>query len=291
MDSVGLVFASTGGNKMVRALRSLRRTEPELPVHIIFDTSSKTWNKNKETPTLEWFERQPNVKIECIENKALINGCLNAAVHWMGRLGYDYACLFHDDVVFSPLPEHQGHISKWFEPSVWDFELRKASALTLSYIQAFVPNQREGLLHSPPEEWDKIDLESESFWREFGLGEKWEGLLLEKNAVQYHIVGGETKRPTTRLGPTGQIVPLAVWKALDGFDESEGIFYDIQYPAECITKNMPPVWAIPSVPHLHLHNQSLVADPALGIWSNTEEAFAKRYGKSPGDFWKEIEEL
>jgi len=66
--NIGVVFASTGGNKIVRALRSFHRMEPELSVHIIFDTSSNTWKADKGHQMLTWFDQQPNVKTRCIEN-------------------------------------------------------------------------------------------------------------------------------------------------------------------------------------------------------------------------------
>lgn len=287
-----IAFASTGGQKMVRALRSLRRTEPELPVHIILDISSKTWKENS-NPSPEYFEQQPNVKLKCVHNVAYINGALNAGMRWIAELGYDYGCLFHDDVIFSPLLAHQGHLSEWFKRLESEAELRKCSALTLSYMQAFVPND---VWKRSPMEWDAMDLESESLWQTLcplgkpagtytELGHAYE-IHLPEFFVQYH--GVKEMCRGYRLGPPGQIVPVTTWDAIGGFDETEGIFYDIQYPAECAARDLPSVQTIPNIPHLHLHNQSIgFADPAFGVWADTMAAFTRRYGEY-GAFWGKI---
>lgn len=286
----GVVFTSTGGSKMVRALRSLRRGEPDLPVYIVLDVASKTWKETSTAIPREWFESQPNVKVRCIENTAYINGALNAGMRWMAELGNDYGFLFHDDVIFSPLAANRGHLSEWATRIEADSELRNASALTLNLIQAFVPN---GIWRRSSAEWDAIDLESEVLWEKLCPGGKPAGGILPSGCayeiylpeffVQYHVV--EETRRAYRLGPSGQIVPVATWAAVEGFDEKEGIFYDIQYPAECAVRNLPPVLNVPSMPHLHLHNQTIgFADPAAGIWADTMGAFTRRYGEY-GAFW------
>lgn len=290
-----IAFASTGGQKMARALRSLRRTEPELPVYIVLDVASRTWKANDQNPNLGWFVQQPNVMVRCIENSAYINGALNAAMRWIAELGCDYGCLFHDDVIFSPLQEHLGHLSEWFKRLESDAELQKCSALTLSLMQAFVPND---VWKRSPVEWDAMDLESESLWQILCPGGKPAGSYMESGhayeihlpefLVQYHAVKEMCRG--YRLGPSGQIVPVATWETVGGFDETEGIFYDIQYPAECAARGLPLIQMIPNIPHLHLHNQSIgFADPAFGVWSDTMGAFARRYGEY-GAFWAKIVE-
>lgn len=286
---IGIVFASTGGEKMVRALRSFRRAEPDLPVNIILDISSGTWKENS-NPSPEYFETQPNVRLKCIHNSAYINGCLNAGMRLLGELGYDWGCLFHDDVIFSPLPENRGNLSKLFEDLNANPGLQQSSGLTLALMQAFVPN---GIWRRAPKEWDSMDLESEELWQTLCPGGKPVGtfepdghaheIYLPDFLVQYHVVP-EVKR-VCRLGPSGQIVPLATWNLIGGFDEKDGIFYDIHYPAECAVRKLPPILSIPNLPHLHLHNQSIgYADLAKDLWTNTMGAFTKRYGDY-GAFW------
>lgn len=280
----GVVFVSTGGEKMVRALRSLRRVEPDLPVHIVMDLSSRTWGKNSQSPALSWFEAQPSTLVRGVTNTAYINGALNAGMRWMEELGHSHGCLFHDDVIFSPL--HPLQLTNLFKEN-----FPPASALTFSLLQAFVPK----VWQRPAAEWDAIDLESQDVWQKL-LGEPkyWteaEGVpeIHPKDwtfFVQYHCVN----RPLTwpRLGPTGQIVPMNTWHEVGCFDETCGIFYDIQYPAECRRRGLPPIYIIPSVPHLHLHNQTIgYADPALGIWANTMKAFSNLYGDYH-EFWKDF---
>jgi len=90
-----------------------------------------------------------------------------------------------------------------------------------------------------------------------------------------------------RLGPTGQVFPIATWEKLGRFDEVDGIFYDSEYPTECFLKKLPPVYAVTNFPFIHLHNQSVNpwADPARGVWGDTEGAFKKRYGGTREEIW------
>jgi hypothetical protein len=297
---IGIVFVSTGGKKMMRALRSFRRTEPEVPVHIAFATSSKVWPRNNyEFPSL-LFEREPNVQIRLISSTGWINGCFNEAIKWMRELGYDSACLFHDDIVFSPLPEHRHHVTEWFSRIETDPELQESSGLTLSFMEALVPSALPGCWHRSPEEWSRQDLESESLWRQFCPGPD------AKPALYFGSPGSEigvhapnsdwfvkyfcTERtvPMSRLGPSGKIVPISIWEVLGGYGETEGIFYDMEYPVQCALRGLPPVKVIPNIPHLHLHNQSTAfGDPAVGLWGSDLAHFVTKYGKEPGEILQE----
>jgi len=296
---VGVVFASTGGGKIVRALRSLRKSEPDLPFHVVVDVSSNTWKSN---PSLEWLDGQDNIKIRMVENSAYINGNLNHAMRWMKELGYSHACLFHDDVIFSPLAQNRWQLSEWFNKMNKEPDLREASSLSLGFMQIYVPN----VWKRSEQEWNNTDLESETYWQMLCP----DGIPFADEVVGYVGTDGfkmhslpdgtdpfpktnlpfivsyscvKEKRPYTRLGPSGQIVPISTWELVGGFDEKDGIFYDVEYPAACIVKGLPPNLLIPNVPHLHLHNQSIgYADLATGIWSDTMGAFARKYGE---DFW------
>ena len=96
----GVVFTSTGGNKMIRAIRSLRRMEPDITVHICFDVKARSWYPS---PPMSEFEKLPNVAIKCIpDNRFYVNGIMNKAMAWMKELGYDHVAMFHDDIIFSP---------------------------------------------------------------------------------------------------------------------------------------------------------------------------------------------
>lgn len=281
--SVGVAFASTGGNKIIRAIRSFRRSEPDVLVHVVLDTSSNTWKEN--SVGVDWLTSQPGVQVRIVSNTAYINGNLNHGMRWLRELGYSHGCLFHDDVIFSPMEKHKGHVSEWFPRVESDELLRNAAALSFGCMQAFVPE----VWKRPSVEWDEIDLESEKLWAESlcpdgvpaGCYSRKTGCADEIHLpdfyVQYHSTY-ET-RPWPRLGPTGQILPIALWEEIGEFDETEGIFYDIQYPAECLVRGKPLIQLIPNIPHLHLHNQTIgFADPAIGLWSDTMGAFTKRYG-------------
>jgi len=304
--SVGVVFVSTGGNKMMRALRSLRRTEPRLPVHIAFSTSSKVWPRNNAQLPYTSFESEPNVLTRLISSPGWINGCFNESIKWMRELGYTHACTIHDDVVFSPLAEHYHHLSKWFSRLESDPELSTASGLTLSFMEALVKTDNPGVWERSPDEWDRRDLESDLLWETlcpngrpamyFGSPGSSEGvsvplILTEQNIAanlaltdwfaKYFVT--ERICPMARLGPCGQIVPISVWEAIGGFDEANGIFYDMEYPIQCALRGLPPVKVIPNIPYIHLHNQSTAfGDPAVGIWGHDLQSFIAKYGKDPG---------
>jgi len=296
MLNIGVCFVGTGGYKMVRALRSFRKAEPDLPVHIIFDTSTNSWARNAQMLPASWFESQPNVKVRCIQNYAYVNGAFNAALRWLDELGYPIACLFHDDVVFSPLEENKGDVSSWFARIETDSELQAASGITLASMEALVPSNVTGHWQRPPEEWDCIDLESEALWRimlpdgkspmYYGSPGSDDGVSLGGWFVKYF--SPPTSIPLSRLGPTGFIIPIPIWREMGGFDESKGIFYDMEYPVFCAMQGLPPVKAVPSVPHLHLHNQTTAyGDPAVGTWGHDLQSFVAHYGKEPGEILAE----
>src|SRR5882724_10171534 len=162
---IGIAFVSTGGYKMVRALRSFRLVEPDLTAHVLFNVSSNSWKKNSQMLPASWFEQQSNTQVRCVENSAFVNGSFNKAIAWLKELGYDCACVFHDDIIFSPLRENRRHISKWLKMLESDRELRQSSGISLGFMEALVPSSDPGCWQRSPDHWDLIDLESESLWR------------------------------------------------------------------------------------------------------------------------------
>lgn len=294
--STGVVFVSTGGTKMARALRSFRRAEPSLPVHITFATSSKVWERNAADVPSEWFSAQPNVRMLHVYSTGWINGCFNEAIRWMGELGYSRACCIHDDTVFSPLPENLHHISEWLDHIESDPMLSTASGITLSSMEALVHTGREGIWERSPAEWDRTDLESDAVWRTmlpggkspmyFGSPGSDDGVSLGDWFVKYFYP--KQIEPISRLGAPGFVLPISIWERTGGFGESEGIFYDMEYPVLTARLGLPPVLAVPNVPFLHLHNQSTAfGDPAIGIWGHDLASFIHKYGKEPGEILQE----
>lgn len=299
---VGVVFASTGGQKLVRAIRSLRKTEPNLVIHVALDIQSKTWKENN-SPSSDWFRNEPGLEVLRYSDSTnhWINGTLNAAMRWMKDLGYTHACLFHDDIVFSPLPENQGHVSEWFRALGVDERLRKSSGLSFGCMEALVPHKDcvkgvPGHWHQHATKWDTMDLENEEFWRKllpggkpvgyFGGEEPVGEVQFDGWYVQYR--GVDKIRLHQKLGPTGQIVPIEAWEVIGGFDEKHGLVYDMDYPVAAILKGLQPVLIVPNIPHLHLHNQSIgYSDLAIGIWDNCLKSFIEHYGWDPTEFWKE----
>lgn len=285
--NTGVVFATTGGSTIIRAVRSFNRSHPNIDVHVIIDISSNTWNKADQSSILSWLHNN-KIFVKLVENKSYINGILNKGIEWMEELGYSHACIFHDDVVFSPL--HKYHISDWFNI----IEPDAASGITFSFIQAF-SNQAPKKWLMTPEEWDRESLESIELWNtllppigylkhsNYCLENTAPELKLDNWFAQYYCVAHI--QPTMRLGPAGQIINIEKWNRLGRFDES-GIFYDVQYPSEARVKNESPCLMIPNVPFLHLHNQSIgISDPAKGVWNNHDEAFKNKYGKTYIDLW------
>lgn len=292
MNNIGVCFVGTGGNKMVRALRSFRRSEPSLPVHIVFDTSTNSWARNSQVYPASLFENESNVLVRCIANSAYVNGAYNQAMRWLNELGYTHACMFHDDTIFSPLPEHVGHISEWLKRVDTDPELQSASGITLGFMEALVPSNQPGVWERSPELWDQIDLESESLWRilcpdgksamYFGSPGSDHGVHPASDWFVKYFVTDKTCI-IARLGPAGYIIPISVWKQFGEFDESSGIFYDMEYPVLCAKHGLPPVKAVSNIPFIHLHNQSTAfGDPAVGLWGHDLQSFVAKYGQEPG---------
>jgi len=274
--STGIVFASTGGFKIARAVKTLQAMEPDEidNIHVLLTTNARTY--------LDLGEPALDVKVKRTISTSFVNGSMNQAVAWMRELGYQDACVLHDDLVFSPLAEHRHSLSGWF-----DMDWITVSGVTFAHFECLtgdVDMRRE------PLRWDKEDLASEALWNElmtfdrlhngspvYPAGRDW--------FVRYE--GADKVRPWNRLGPTGFVVPIALWERFGGFDERFGCFYDHDYPAHCFRNNLPPVYAVSNVPWLHLHNQSVNpwADPAMGIWGDSDGAFARKFGAKLTDFW------
>jgi len=284
MRGVGIVFASTGGNKLIRAVRSFRRIEPNYPcVHVAVDVSSNSWRQT-EIP-MQQMEDETGAVIRYIATRAHINGCLNEAMRFMEEEGYSHACLFHDDIVFSPFPEHRGSVSKWFTP-----ELLASSGVTFGHFETsgFDPNEKYA--RRSPEEWDAEDLESDALWSRlmnFQYDNGFEISNLPNVNFYARYEGPDKVRKWNRLGPTGQVVPIATWRAIGKFDEVAGVHYDQDYTSECFRRKLPPVYAVPNIPWLHLHNQSMRpgGDPAPEPWGSTE-AYVRKFGANWPGFWK-----
>lgn len=284
--SVGVVFVSTGGTKMVRALRSFRRMEPSLPIHIALATSSKVWPANRAQVPEGYFERQPNVKTLYTFTTGWINGCFNEAIRWMQQLGHSHVCCLHDDTIFSPLPENVGDISHWLDYALGS----PAAGITLSAMEALVRTGNPSIWERSPAEWDVRDLESDSTWRillpggtspiYFGSPGSEEGTTVTDWFVKYFVT--ERIISIARLGPSGFVIPIHIWEEIGGFGEHDGIFYDMEYPIQTARLGYPPVLAVPNIPYIHLHNQSTAfGDPATGIWGHDLQSFIHKYGTDP----------
>jgi len=303
MTTVGIAFATTGGEKILRAVRSLRHTEPDLPIYIIVDMTSGTWRSHGFEIYDELYALK-NVVVKEFDNQGWhINGTLNHAMSTLEGEGYSYVCLFHDDVIFSPFEQHKYDLSEIFSRIDGREEfLINHSGLTLGLMETGITGPDGDLFtgNKPDADWDKNDLESPEVWEKLLPGGKIPGWLMGDGvkiyeredvfrinapeptpvAIRYYIGDQDNY---TRLGPSGQIVPIKIWRAMGGFDQKYGIHYDAHYPAECAIRGFPSVRTIPTIPHMHLHNQSIgFFDPSIGLWGNVGEAFDKRYGK---DFW------
>src|SRR6266852_2238651 len=127
MNKVGVVIASTGGNKLLRCVRSLRKMEPDLPIHAMIDRSAITYQMLY-TPISEILKYADVNHVPA--HGGFVNGGLNRAIDWMKFLEFDYACLLQDDLVFSPLPEHIGDLSEWFNHPL----LAQSSGLRFSHF-------------------------------------------------------------------------------------------------------------------------------------------------------------
>jgi len=276
---VGFAIGSTGGNKLGRTVRTLSQMEPEYPIHVVLDVASKTWKNSGLSPSLDWLEydKKTTVLVRPFENSAHINGTLNECMRWLQELGYTHVCLFHDDLVFSPLPEHVGSISKWFDSFLLDPS--KSSGIKFSQFETFVPDE-DSRRH--PDEWDKEDLRSPELWKFLKCHySQIDGspVCPPEKSFWFKYEGSDKVRKWNRLGPAGQVVPIETWEKVGGFDETEGIFYDGEYPSECFRRGLPPIWAVTNFPFIHLHNQSMNPwfDPAPGLFGDTMKAYAKRF--------------
>src|SRR5215469_14276639 len=291
---IGVVFVSTGGNKMLRALRSLRRMEPTLPVYISLDIGAKSWYPD---PPYSVFEQLDNVTVKPIHNDCYVNGAMNAAMSWMKDLGYQYACLFHDDIIFSPFADHRGNLTHWFDQLSVDPILRAASGVTLSQVEAITPEPGIPCVPRPSSFWDALDLESEDFWRRLRLDGDSPTYLDSVHQVfpdglgwfiEYYGVAAVNR--CTRLGSTGQIVPIPTWEEVGHFDEQYGVFYDMEYPVECYRRRLPPVYMIPNIPFLHLHNQSHGPrhPSSETIFHNCVDAWYRKFGSVVDEFHQNV---
>jgi hypothetical protein len=289
---IGIVFPSTGGQKIARAVRSLRRQEPSLPIHVLIDASSNTWKLNPICPVVD-----DNAPIKIVESHQSVNGGMNRAVEWMRDEGFTHACLFHDDLVFSPLLDNRGYLSTQFDLIAADPTLSAASAAYFGEFEALTwhigcVRGEPGDWSRPPAEWDSLDLESKSFWRRLCP----DGMPL--HTVDFNELGFYCDYSPwsmrfmdrgLRMGPTGQVVNISSWEKVGWFDEFHGLWYDSDFPFSCIVHNLPPIYYLPGAAHLHLHNQSVgFADPARGKWGDFNRAFESKFGKSLTEFCNEV---
>lgn len=282
--SVGLVFASTGGYKAMRAVHSLRRMEPNQRIHILLDTTTNTW-KSSDIPA-EAFKVVAD-DVRCLRvNHGFVNGGLNAAIAWMQSLGHSHACLLHDDLVFSPLAEHRNSLSRWFDDPL----LAKSSGLSFCHFEALVHDAGMDLRRKP-EQWDREDMESDTLWQFLARCDIKQNVDICPPGASYFFryEGPDIVRKWNRIGPTGSVVPIATWEKLGRFNESEGIFYDDEYATECLLREYPPIYAVTNFPYIHLHNQSVNpwADPAPGVWSDCVGAYVRRYGTDKVGIWRD----
>ena len=284
MNKVGVVIASTGGNKLLRCVRSLRKMEPKIEIYIQLDQSTVTYHMLA-TP-MEALRNIPDTRfMELGVNKGYVNGGLNKAIEWVKNMEYDYACLFQDDLIFSPLEEHRHSISQYFEHPL----LAQSSGLRFSHFETLTPTVD---MRRSPQEWDREDMESPELWQYLKqayatVAFDGQDICPPGRSFWFRYEGPNKIAKWNRLGPTGQIIPIATWEQVGRFNEHDGIFYDSEYPTECFLRKLPPVYAVTNFPFIHLHNQSVNpwADPARGVWGDTEGAFKKRYGGTREEIW------
>jgi hypothetical protein len=274
MNKVGIAFASTGGYKTVRAIETFRKMEPDFSVHVVIDVSSRSWRERGKQFDGQIHRSADYVKY--VENHAHINGTLNRAVEWLRDLECSHACLFQDDIVFSPFELHVGSMSRWFTD-----ELLSKSGITFPHFECYKIDNSDPYARRHPSEWDQLDLTSDILWQQLMTFQRNGSPIYPRDADWYCKYEGPDKlRKWNRLGPTGSVIPIATWELLGGFDEREGLFYDQEYASECFRRKLPPIYAVPAIPWLHLHNQSMNPwfDAAPGPWSDTMSAYAKRFG-------------
>jgi hypothetical protein len=284
VPKVGVVFASTGGFKTVRAIRSFRVMEPSVLVYALIDMTTKTWQANRES--LHDIAIHADILCALFENRAFVNGGMNHAVRWMKAMGHSYACVFHDDLVFSPLAEHRHSLSYWFDSDI----LARSSGISFAHFEALVRDPGANYRRKP-ERWDEENMESEALWRFLASTD----IVTDKDICPpdasyfFRYEGPDVVRKWNRLGPSGYVVPIATWEALGGFDETSGVFYDDFYSTECLLRGFPPIYAVNNFPYIHLHNQSVNpwADVAEGVWGDSGQAFTARYGASKPGIWRD----
>jgi hypothetical protein len=230
-----------------------------------------------------------------MKNKGMVNGAFNAAVKWMDELGYSHACCLHDDIVFSPLPENYRFLQRAFQDIDSNPELKEASGVAFGHFEALVfwpgnVKYQPGNWHRDPAEWAKLDLEARWVWERLCPGGYPEHDVDFPEMNFFTLYEGLRDRTmlrySTRLGPTGFVIPIIMWKRIGGFDEEFGIFYDIMYPSECAVRGYNPIIVYPNSPFLHLHNQTQAfGDPLTGIWSDTLRGFREKYKMDNDTFW------
>jgi hypothetical protein len=277
---VGVIFASSGGYKIIRALRTFARMEPDLgPYHVAIDVTSRTWRDSGYT-IFDELNSEEEVEVRCFANTAHINGILNHAMEWMGSKGYTHVALFHDDVVFPPMPNA---VSYWLTP-----ELLGKGAITFCHLECFKVSKEEQWARRHPAEWDQIDLESNDLWLQLRMFKRENAYRIEpKNEDWFcHYEGCDKVRKWNRLGPTGQVVPVELWNQVGKFSETNCVHYDQDYPIKLFRMGLPPNYAVPNFPWLHLHNQTMNPwfDPAPGMWG-TREAMIAAYGADWPGIW------
>jgi hypothetical protein len=139
-----------------------------------------------------------------------------------------------------------------------------------------------------------LDLESESLWKQLSNFSRENAYRIQPEQADWfcHYEGCDKVRKWNRLGPTGQVVPIATWLQVGKFDEVDYVHYDQDYTIKCFRMGLTPNYAVPNVPWLHLHNQSMNPwfDPAPGEWGR-REAMIRKFGADwPGiwgDDWEE----
>jgi len=137
-------------------------------------------------------------------------------------------------------------------------------------------------------EWDVLNLESRPLWKTLMNFKRENAYRIYHPGENWfcHYEGCDKVRKWNRLGPTGQVVPIGTWNEVGKFSETNMVHYDQDYTIKCFRKGLPPNYAVPNVPWLHLHNQSMNPwfDPAPGSWG-TREAMIKEYGADWGGIW------
>jgi hypothetical protein len=277
---IGVVFASTGGFKLIRALRTFAQMEPQLrPLHVGIDISSRSW-RDGGREVLDTLMDEKDVDVHCFYNSAHINGTLNRCMELMADRGYTHVALFHDDLVFPPI---FGGVSQWFSD-----DLLAKSAITFCHLEAFAHSDAEQWARRHPAEWDQLDLEDIKLWNQLMRFKRENAYRIQPEGADWfcHYEGCDKIRKWNRLGPTGQVIPIETWLQVGKFSEDNCVHYDQDYPIKCFRMGLKPNYAVPNIPWLHLHNQSMNPwfDPAPGSWG-TREAMIAAYGADWPGIW------